>query len=144
MNLAFGPVHDARHIDTRMLDEHFVAYGYIGEPLTGVENLTLRTKPPTKPQPEDEQGVGRAAPQAWARTDHPIHDNPDWYLAQPEMFDLRGSNAALQTVISNRQWHLMQLDYYQNHEASSSPGETQPTTVEGGTATPYSQLAVLG
>lgn len=144
MNLVFGAMHDPRRTDTRMLEKQFVSYGYIGEPLTGVENLTLRTKPPIKPQPEDEQGVGRAAPQAWARTDHPIHDNPDWYLAQPEMFDQYGNDNELQTPITTRQWYLMQLDYYQNHEAMSSPGETQPTTVYGNTAAPYSQLAVLG
>lgn len=138
LSLVTNPI----HTDTRMVEEHFVDYGYIGEPLSGVPNLTLRTKPPVKPQPEDEQGVGRAPAQAWEVKDHPIHDNPDWYLSQPEMFDQYGSNADLQTAIPIAS--LLALEYYQNHEAQSSPGETQPTTVLGATAVPYSQLATLG
>jgi hypothetical protein len=116
----------------------------IGETGVGAVNLTRLVSPPTKPQPEREQGVGRSAVTAWEHQDHIIHDNPDWHLGQPQMFEPQSqgpSAGAVQTRIP--QQILMELDYYQQHEAQSSPGMTGPTTVNPGIAIPQTQRAIL-
>lgn len=116
----------------------------IGATGVGAVNLTRRISPPTKPQPEREQGVGRSPTTAWEHQDHTIHDNPDWHLAQPQMFEpmSQGASAgAVQTSVPIQV--LMELNYYQQHEAQSSPGMTAPTTVNPGIAVPQTQRAVL-
>lgn len=114
----------------------------IGETGVGAVNLTRRVSPPTKPQPEREQGVGRMSTTAWEHQDHTIHDNPDWHMAQPQMFEPSdGGGRALQTKVPIQV--LMELNYYQQRQAQSSPGMTAPTTVNPGIALPQTQRAVL-
>lgn len=115
----------------------------IGPTGVGAVNLTLRQRPPVKPQPELEQGVGRSQVTGWEHQEHIIHDNPDWHLAQPQMFEpSQGPGlGAIQTQVPLQT--LMELQFYQNHQAQSSPGMNSPATVNGGIALPQTQRAVL-
>jgi hypothetical protein len=114
----------------------------IGATGVGAPNLTRRVRPPTKPQPELEQGVGRSAVTGWEHQEHIIHDNPDWHMAQPQMFEPSdGQGLAVQTKVPLQV--LMELNYYQQHEAQSSPGMSIPTTVNPGMALTQTQRAVL-
>ena len=132
----------ALHANT-LTDPTDILAGQIGEAGVGAVNLTRRVSPPTKPQPEREQGVGRSPTTAWEHREHRIHDNPDWHLAQPAMFEPAETAAgrALQTKVPIQV--LMELNYYQQHEAQSSPGMTGQTTVNPGMAIPQTQRAVL-
>lgn len=49
----------------------------------GLPNLTARIPPPTHPQPEEEQGVGRGPGERWEHHSHDITLNPWWHLERP-------------------------------------------------------------
>lgn len=116
---------------------------YVGEVGNGAVNLTRMVRPPLPPQPELEQGHGRDHVTAWARMEHVIHDNPDWYLGIPQMFDSHAipGDPPLQSPIPIAQ--LLALQYYQNHEGLSQPGQLGIVTVPPGESAPNSQLSQL-
>ena len=125
----------------------FVPYGYIGPVGVGLPNLTQNIKPPVKPQAEDEQGVGRAPDEQWESREHPVYDNPDFFLAQPQQFPESPSyrGGPLQRIEGiSTVGAVMELNYYQQHQSQTSPGSLYAdTTVPQKQAIPNNQLAVL-
>lgn len=132
----------ALHANT-LTDPIVIQDEVIGETGVGAVNLTRRVRPPIKPQPELEQGVGRSLVTGWEHQDHIIHDNPDWHLGQPQMFEPQQgpSMGAAQTPVPIQT--LMELNFYTQHQAQSSPGMNAPTTVNPGVALPQTQRAIL-
>ncbi len=61
---------------------------YQGLPGPGVPNLTERIGPPQRPQPEEEQGVGRGPGERWEHRTHNVTVNPYWYLDIPYLYDV--------------------------------------------------------
>jgi hypothetical protein len=95
----------------------------IGPIGVGAPNETLNQRPPIKPMPEDEQGVGRHTPLNWEHQEHLIHDNEHWYLGHGELYDPAydaPGQGPLQTPIPIAQ--LLSLQYYENWQAQSTPG----------------------
>lgn len=129
-------------------DPYFEPFGYLGPVGTGLPNLTLAQKPPVKPQPEDEQGIGRAPGMKWESREHPIYDNPDYYLDAPMTFPEPCEGAEFAPVHGtpgmDRVGAIMALDFYQQHQEGTYPGMVyQDTTVPALPAVPNSQVSRL-
>jgi hypothetical protein len=65
-----------------------VPMSYQGLQGPGVPNLTPKIPPPQRPQPEEEQGVGRGPGERWEHRAHNTTVNPYWYLETPYLYDV--------------------------------------------------------
>lgn len=126
-------------------DRDFVPYGELGHKINGLPNLTQNVKPPKRPEPEDEIGVGRAPNMVWESREHPIYDNPDFDLDQPMTFfePHDGEGLTHGPPGLDRMGAIMALDFYQQHEEQSWFGWQQDVTVQPRAATPNTQTSRL-
>lgn len=129
----------------------FVPKGYIGPVGVGLPNLTQNVRPPVRPNPEDEQGVGRAPGMRWESREHPIYDNPDYYLGTPPVYQAyalhEGDRPLHQVPASARAGYIMEFDFYQQTQLQNNPGGLSgfgDTTVPGRPSISNTLVRTLG
>jgi hypothetical protein len=113
----------------------------IGPPGLGVQVLTRNVKPPIKPQPEDEWGIGRSPGQEMTQQEFRIHDNPDWYLGTGAHYDPITSEEFRGRTHVTGQWLNDQLT--RSGRIVDRGGAAPIATVQGVVAVPQTQGAVL-
>lgn len=112
----------------------------IGDRIVGAPVLTRNIKPPMRPQPEDEMGIGRSPGQEITHARFEIHDNPDWYLGTGAHYDPITSEEFKGRTHVTGQWLNDVLT--RRSRRAQQPG-SPITTVQAGIAVPNSQLSVL-
>lgn len=87
---------------------------YQGLPGIGVPNLTPRIGPPSRPEPEEEQGVGRQPGQRWEHRTHNVTVNPYWFLERPYPYDVPAQQGPVPVGTETPLPIEFALAYYEN------------------------------
>jgi hypothetical protein len=91
---------------------------YQGLPGPGVPNLTERIGPPRRPEPEEQQGVGRGPGERWEHRTHNVTVNPYWYLDRPYLYDVPQQQGPVPVGTETPLPIEFALAYYENQVAA--------------------------